>query len=154
MRQTTFQKGAIPEKKWYIIDAKDAVLGRIASRIAIKLLGKDNPNYLTYQNFGSAIVVINAKHVKVTGKKLDKPFFWHTGFAGGIKERTIAERLASKTPEKVLMKAVERMVGSGPLARERMKNLRIFAEEKHCHAGQNPEKWDLSSEHPMNKKER
>ena len=79
MRQTTFPKGNNNKpKKWYLVDAKDAVLGRIASRIAMRLLGKDDPNFTTYLNDGSGVIVINAKHVKVTGNKLEKPFYWHT----------------------------------------------------------------------------
>jgi large subunit ribosomal protein L13 len=151
MRQTTFPKGTNNEpKKWYLVDAKDAVLGRVASRIAMKLLGKDDPNFTTYLNDGSGVIVINARHIKVTGNKLEKPFYWHTGYAGGIKERTIAQRLESKDPGQVLMTAVKRMLGKGPLGRSQLKNLRIFADDSHTHMGQKPEVWDLKSEHKMN----
>jgi len=155
MRQTTFPKGAETgknfQRKWYIVDAKDAVLGRIASKIASRLLGKDDVNFTTYANNGPGVVVINARHIKVTGKKFeDKIFYWHTGYAGGIKQRTIRERLESKDPTHVLMKAVQRMLGKGPLGRLQMKNLRIYADGEHTQMGQKPEVWDLKSEHEMN----
>ena len=155
MRQTTFPKGkangmAGQERKWYLVDAKDAILGRIASRIAIKLLGKDEPGYTSYANNGSGVIVINARHIKVTGNKMEKPFYWHTGYAGGIKQRTIEERLESKDPSQVLMKAVQRMLGKGPLGRAQLKNLRIYPDADHANKGQKPEVWDLKSEHRMN----
>lgn len=159
MRQTTFPKGsdnieATRNRKWYLVDVKDAVLGRVASRIALKLLGKDEPKFTTYANHGSGVVVINARHIKVTGNKLEKPFYWHTGYAGGIKQRTIKERLESHDPGQVLMKAVERMLGKGPLGRARLKNLRVYADEMHANSGQKPEVWDLKSEHKMNTRDK
>lgn len=152
MRQTTFPKGTSEPKKWYLVDVKDAVLGRIASRIASKLLGKENPSYTTYANDGDGVIVINAKYIQVTGNKLEEPFYWHTGHPGGIKSRTIKQRLESEFPERVLMKAVERMLGRGPLGRAQLRNLRIYAEAEHPHAGQNPEIWNLAEEHKKNKK--
>jgi len=152
MRQTTFPKGKPEAKKWYLVDAKDAVLGRIASKIASRLMGKDNPRFATYQNDGACVVVINARHIKVTGDKLNKPFYWHTGYAGGIKQITIQESLDSKNPSQVLMRAVKRMLGKGPLGRAQLKNLRIFADEDHSHVAQNLQTWDLISEHRMNKR--
>lgn len=152
MRQTTFPKGKQPAKKWYLVDAKDAVLGRLASRIAIKLLGKDNPAFATYVDDGAGVIVINARHIKVTGNKLEKPFYWHTGYAGGIKQITIEQTLESKFPERVLMRAVKRMLGKGPLGRDQLKNLRIFADEMHTHAAQKPEIWNVAQEHKMNKR--
>ena len=158
MRQTTFPKGndikqAMSARTWYLVDAKDATLGRIASRIAMKLLGKDEPTFATYTNTGSGVIVINARHIKVSGKKLDKPFYWHTGYAGGIKSRTIQERLESHDPGQVLMKAVERMITRSPLGRARMKNLRIYPDGEHANIGQKPVAWDLKSEHKMNTRE-
>lgn len=153
MRQTTFPKGdsgIAKQRKWYLVDAKDAVLGRLASRIALRLLGKDDPMFTTYANHGSGVVVINAKHIKVTGDKLNKKFYWHTGYAGGIKSRTIEERLNSHDPTHVIVKAVERMLGKGPLGRAQLKNLKVYAEEAHVNHGQKPEVWDLKSEHKMN----
>lgn len=154
MRQTTFPKGSISDfnaqRKWYLVDAKDATLGRVASRIALKLLGKDDAMFTTYSNTGSGVIVINARHIKVSGNKLEKPFYWHTGYAGGIKQRTIKERLESKDPACVLMKAVQRMLGKGPLGRAQLRNLRVYPDETHVNAGQKPEVWDLRSEHKMN----
>ena len=152
MRQTTFPKGKLLQKKWYLVDAKDAVLGRLASRIAKRLLGKDNPNFSTYVDDGAGVIVINARYIKVTGNKLEKPFYWHTGYAGGIKQITIQETLESKFPERVLMRAVKRMLGKGPLGREQLKNLRIFADSHHTHQAQKPEAWNVVSEHVMNKR--
>lgn len=151
MRQTTFAQGEVSgNRKWYLVDVKDAVLGRVASRIAARLLGKDSVDFSTYANNGPGVVVINARHIKVTGKKMDKPFFWHTGHAGGIKQRTIAQRLESKDPTVVLMKAVERMLGKGPLGRAQLKNLRIYADAEHSNSGQQPQVWNLKEMHEMN----
>lgn len=151
-RQTTFPKGNVAKRKWYIVDVKDCVLGRVASRIAAVLIGKEkNDLYTTYANNASGVIVINAAHIKVTGDKLEERFFWHTGFAGGIKSRTMKERLNSKDPGQVIFKAVERMVPRNALGRAKMKNLRVFAEAEHVHQGLNPIVWDLASEHSMNK---
>ncbi len=158
MRQTTFPKGddikkAVSERTWYLVDAKDATLGRIASRIAQRLLGKDKPTFTTYSNCGSGVIVINARHIKVSGNKLEKPFYWHTGYAGGIKKRTVKERLESHDPGHVLTKAVERMITRSPLGRARMKNLRVYSDADHSNMGQKPIVWDLKSEHKMNTRE-
>ena len=158
MRQTTFPKGndiktAMSARTWYLVDAKDATLGRIASRIAMKLLGKDEPTYASYANTGSGVIVINARHIKVSGNKLEKPFYWHTGYAGGIKQRTVKERLESHDPGQVLTKAVERMISRSPLGRAQMKNLRVYADAEHAQMGQKPIVWDLKSEHKMNTRE-
>lgn len=153
MRQTTFPKGESNSgnaRVWYLVDAKGATLGRLASRIAFKLLGKDKVTYTKYNNHGDGVIVINARHIKVSGNKLEKPFYWHTGYAGGIKQRTIEERLNSHDPGCVMMKAVERMLGKGPLGRAQLKNLRVYADEEHKQMGQKPLVWDLKSEHKMN----
>lgn len=158
MRQTTFPKGknncqmnGVEQiaRKWYLVDAKDATLGRLASRIATKLMGKDKATFTSYANDGDGVVVINARHIKVSGNKLEKPFYWHTGYAGGIKSRTIAERLESD-PCHVIMKAVQRMLGKGPLGRAQLKNLRVYADAEHANSGQKPIAWDVKSEHKMN----
>jgi large subunit ribosomal protein L13 len=155
MRQTTFPKGkSINEvgnsRVWYLVDAKDATLGRIASRIAFKLLGKDKPTYTQYSNDGDGVVVINARYIKVSGNKLEKPFYWHTGYAGGIKQRTIKERLESHDPGCVITTAVKRMLGKGPLGRAQLKNLRVYADGEHKQLGQKPLTWDIKAEHKMN----
>jgi large subunit ribosomal protein L13 len=151
MRQTTFSKGK--ERRWFLVDAEGATLGRIASRIATKLMGKDKPTFNKHSDDGDSVIVINAKNVKVTGKKLDKPFYWHTGWAGGIKQITIGERLESKFPERVLIKSVERMLGKGPLGRAQLRNLKVYAGSEHPHTAQNPIIWDIKSEHHMNKRD-
>lgn len=154
MRQTTYPKGALEKRKWLLVDVKDCILGRVASQIAHVINGKSSVMYTPYANNGFGVIVLNAKHIKVTGDKLHKPFFWHTGFPGGIKQRTIKERLLSKDPTHVLFKAVERMVPRGPLGRLKMKNLRIFAEDQHIHQSLQPEIWDLANANEKNKRER
>ena len=152
MRQTTYPKGEIKNRKWHLVDIKDCVLGRVASRVASILNGKNNVNYTTYSNNADGVIVINAKHIALSGDKLQKPFYWHTGFPGGIKQRTIEERLNSHDPCHVFRKAVERMLPRGPLGRAKMKNLRIYADESHAHHGLQPLVWDLKSEHVMNQR--
>lgn len=141
------------EKKWYIIDAKDLVLGRLASQISLILRGKHKPSYTPHMDCGDNVVVINAEHVKLTGNKLaDKKFYWHTGYAGGIKERTIGEIIGGKFPERVLQKAVERMITRGPLGRKQMSNLYVYAGAEHPHHGQQPAILDIASKNRKNKK--
>ena len=141
------------EQKWYIIDAKDLVVGRLASIIAKYIRGKHKSYYTPHVNCGDRIVVINAEQVRFTGSKLtDKVFYWHTGYPGGIKSRTMQETLNGRFPERVLEKAVERMVPRGPLGRDVMRNLRIYAGSTHPHQGQNPEVLDVASMNPKNRR--
>jgi len=108
------------DKKWILVDAEDVVLGRMASQIALILLGKHKPSYTPHMDCGDNVVVINAGKVKLTGKKLkDKIYYRHTGYPGGIKERRAGEILAGKYPERVVQKAIERMIPGGPLGRHR-----------------------------------
>lgn len=153
MRQTTYPKGNLQKRDWLIVDVKDCILGRMASAIAKALNGKSSAFYTPYANNGFGVIAINAKHIKVTGNKLSERFYWHTGYAGGIKSRTIKERLESKDPTHVLYKAVERMLPRGPLGRAKMKNFRIFSESEHIHNGLCPKVWDLASENSKNKRE-
>ena len=140
-------------KKWYVIDAEGLVLGRLATVIANRLRGKHRPTYTPHMDTGDNIVVINAEKVKLTGKKLqDKVFYWHTGHPGGIKSRTIGQILGSEHPERVIEKAVERMMTPNNLRRELMRNLRIYAGDKHPHEGQNPEVLDVAAMNPKNKR--
>lgn len=154
MRQTTYPKGDLEKRKWLIVDVKDCILGRVAAQIARVINGKSNVLYTPYANNGCGVIVLNAKHIKVTGKKLKKAFYWHTGFPGGIKQRTIKERLESKDPSIVLYKAVQRMVPRNPLGRLKMKNLRVFAENQHIHQGLQPIIWNLSDQNTKNKREK
>ena len=138
---TASLKPAEVEKKWIVIDAQDAVVGRLASFIAMRLRGKHRPDYTPHVDCGDYVVVVNADKVKFTGRKLDqKKYYWHTGYPGGIKERTAGKILGGQFPERVLEKAVERMLPKeSPLARKQMTHLRIYNGAEHPHAAQNPE---------------
>ena len=140
-------------KKWVVIDADGLILGRLASVIATRLRGKHRPIYTPHIDTGDNIIVINAEKVKVTGKKLqDKVFYWHTGHPGGIKGRSIGQILGSEHPERVIEKAVERMLTPNNLRRQLMRNLRIYAGAQHPHEAQNPEVLDVASMNPKNKR--
>jgi large subunit ribosomal protein L13 len=138
---TASAKPADVEKKWIVIDAQDAVVGRLASFIAMRLRGKHRPDYTPHVDCGDFVVVVNADKVKFTGRKLqNKIYYWHTGHPGGIKERTADKILGGRFPERVLEKAVERMLPKeSPLARKQMTHLRIYNSAEHPHAAQAPE---------------
>lgn len=138
------------KKKWILIDAQDLVLGRLASLVANRLRGKHKTSFTPHVDCGDNVIIINAEKVHLTGDKLaQKKFFWHTGYAGGIKERTVGQIIAGKHPERVIQKAVERMVPRGPLGRQIMSNLRVYTGSEHPHAAQNPEVLDIAA---MNRK--
>lgn len=140
-------------RNWFVVDARDLILGRLASLIALKLRGKDKPQFTPHVNMGDGVIVVNAEHVHLTGQKLkQKKFYWHTGYPGGIKERTMGETLSGKHPERAVIKAVERMLPRGPLGRDMMRNLKVYAGEQHPHEGQNPQKWDVGSLNAKNNK--
>jgi large subunit ribosomal protein L13 len=138
---TASLKPADVEQKWIVIDAENAVVGRLASFIAMRLRGKHRPDYTPHVDCGDFVVVVNADKVKFTGRKLEqKKFHWHTGHPGGIKERTAGQILNGRFPERVLEKAVERMLPKeSPLARRQLTHLRIYNGGEHPHAAQNPE---------------
>ena len=138
---TASLKPADVEKKWIVIDAENAVVGRLATFIAMRLRGKHRADYTPHVDCGDNVIVINADKVKFTGRKLDqKIYYWHTGHPGGIKERTAGKVLGGRFPERVLEKAVERMLPKeSPLARKQLTHLRIYAGAEHPHAAQNPE---------------
>ena len=138
---TASLKPAEVEKKWIHIDAEGVVVGRLATFIANRLRGKHRPDYTPHVDCGDYVVVVNADKVKFTGKKLqDKTYYWHTGYPGGIKERTADKILGGKYPERILEKAVERMLPKeSPLARKQMTHLRIYNAGEHPHEAQNPE---------------
>jgi large subunit ribosomal protein L13 len=148
-------KSATPttvEKKWLLIDADGLVVGRVASIIANILRGKHKPSYTPHIDCGDNVIVINAEKVRFTGKKLaQKVYYRHTGYAGGIKETHADKILSGRFPERVLEKAIERMIPRGPLGREQMRNLRIFKGTEHPHEGQSPAVLDVGS---MNRKNR
>ena len=134
------------EKSWILIDAKGLVVGRLAVLIANRLRGKHKASYTPHLDCGDNIVVINAGNVVLTGnKRADKVYHWHTGYPGGIKDRTAAKILEGKHPERVLLKAVERMLSRGPLGRQQMKNLRIYSGAEHPHEAQSPMKVDVAA---------
>ena len=146
-------KPAEVEKKWHLIDADGLVVGRLAVIIANHLRGKHKPSYTPHVDCGDHVVVINADKVKLTGNKLkDKIYYKHTGYAGGIKERTMGQILSSKHPERVLIKAVERMVPRGPLGRQIMRNLKVYAGSAHPHEAQQPTVLDVASMNSKNTK--
>jgi large subunit ribosomal protein L13 len=138
------------ERKWWLIDADGLVVGRLASLIAMRLRGKHKPTYTPHIDCGDSVVVINAEKVKMTGKKAqNEPFHWHTGYPGGIKSITPAAELAGKHPERVIMRAVERMMPNGNLARKQFKNLRVYGGAAHPHEAQQPQVLDVAA---MNRK--
>jgi large subunit ribosomal protein L13 len=148
--KTYSAKPAEIEKKWILIDAEGIVLGRLATIIAMRLRGKHKPTFTPHMDMGDNVIVINADKVQMTGKKRDdKTYYWHTGHPGGIKSRTARQILEGKFPERVLTKAVQRMLPGGPLSRQQMTNLRIYAGTEHPHEAQQPDVLDLRS---MNKK--
>jgi large subunit ribosomal protein L13 len=141
------------DKKWILIDAKDLVLGRLAVIVANHLRGKHLPSYTPHVDCGDHVIVVNAEKVHVTGNKLkDKKFYWHTGYAGGIKERSMGQILGGRFPERAIEKAVERMVPRGPLGRKIMGNLRVYSGENHPHTAQNPTVFDVASLNRKNKR--
>ena len=152
MKTTASLKPADVTKKWIVVDAQDAIVGRLASFIAMRLRGKHRPDYTPHVDCRDLVVVINAGKVKFTGRKLDqKTYYWHTGYPGGIKERTAGKILNGKFPERILEKAVERMVPRGPLGRQQMRNLRIFKGAEHPHEAQSPTVLDVGAMNSKNK---
>ena len=140
-------------KKWVLIDAADLVVGRLASFIANRLRGKHLASYTPNIDDGDNIIVINAEKIHLTGNKLtDKKYYKHTGYPGGIKMKTAENILASNFPERILKKAVERMMPSGPLANKQLKNLKIYSGSEHPHESQKPELLDFKSMNDKNGK--
>lgn len=142
--KTLFVKKSEAERKWFVVDAKDKVLGRLATRIAIHLRGKHTPAFTPNADTGDFIVVVNAEKVKLTGKKLDqKVYYHHSGYIGGIKSETARERLKKK-PEAVITAAVWGMLPKGRLGRAIMKKLKVYRGPDHPHGPQKPEVLDVS----------
>ena len=146
-------KPADVEKKWVVIDAKGLVVGRLASLIALRLRGKHKPSFTPHVDDGDNVIVINAAQVAFTGKKReDKSYFWHTGYPGGIKERKAHQILDGRFPERVIEKAVERMVPRGPLGRKQMTHLKVYKGAAHPHDAQQPVALDVGAMNPKNKR--
>ncbi|WP_439103660.1 50S ribosomal protein L13 [Celeribacter marinus] len=138
------------DKKWIIIDAEGVVLGRLASIVAMRLRGKHKATFTPSIDMGDNVIIINADKVQMTGKKrTDKIHYWHTGYPGGIKQRTAGQILEGKHPERLMVKAVQRMLPGNKLSRQLMTNLRVYAGTEHPHEAQKPEVLDVKS---MNKK--
>jgi large subunit ribosomal protein L13 len=138
-------------RKWFVVDAEGVVLGRLASILADRLRGKHKPAYTPHVDCGDNMIVINAEKVRLTGNKAsDKIYYWHTGYPGGIKERTAGKILGGRFPERVIEKAVERMVPRGPLGRRVLKKLHVYGGATHPHEAQNPERLDIASRNPKN----
>ena len=139
------------EKKWIVIDAEGLVLGRLASIVAIRLRGKHKASFTPHMDMGDNVIIINADKVQLTGnKRADKKYYWHTGHPGGIKSRTAQQLLEGKFPERVVSKAVERMLPGGVLSRQQMTNLRVYAGSEHPHGAQNPMLLDIKAMNPKN----
>ena len=153
MKTTLSLKPAEVQKGWILIDADGLVLGRLAVIIANRLRGKHKPTFTPHVDCGDNVVVINAQKVKLTGKKAEQStFYYHTGYSGGIKGRSIQSRLDSAHPERVLEKAVERMITRGPLQRQQMKHLYVYGASEHPHDGQTPQPLDVAAMNPKNKR--
>ena len=149
--KTYTAKPADIQKKWILIDAEGVVLGRLASLVAMRLRGKHKASFTPHMDMGDNVIIINADKVQMTGKKrTDKIYYWHTVYPGGIKQRTAGDILEGNHPERVLTKAIQRMLPGGPLSRQQMTNLRVYAGAEHGHEAQNPEIVDVKSMNPKN----
>lgn len=140
------------EKKWWLIDARDMVLGRLAVEVADLLRGKHKTTYTPHMDCGDHVVVVNAEKVHLTGnKRTGKRIYWHTGYPGGIKSRTMEQILEGKHPERAILKAVQRMLPRGPLGRQQFSHLRVYAGADHPHEAQQPETLDLGARNRKNR---
>jgi large subunit ribosomal protein L13 len=149
--KTTSVKPAEVEKKWVLIDASGLVVGRLASIIALRLRGKHKPSFTPHVDDGDAIVVVNAEKVVFTGRKRSqKLYHHHTGYIGGIKEQSASFILEGRFPERILEKAVERMLPRGPLGRKQLGNLRVYKGPSHPHEAQKPEPLDVATMNSKN----
>ena len=148
--KTFVAKPAEVEKKWVLIDAKGLVVGRLASLVAMRLRGKHKPIFTPHVDCGDNVIIINAEKVVLTGRKRDqKVYYHHTGYPGGIKERTAKFILDGRFPERVVEKAVQRMLPRGPLGRQQFGNLRVYKGAEHPHTAQTPQVIDFAA---MNRK--
>jgi large subunit ribosomal protein L13 len=139
------------EKRWIVIDAEGVVLGRLASIVANRLRGKHKPGYTPHMDDGDHVIVVNVEKVQMTGRKrTDKTYYWHTGYPGGIKSRTAQQLLEGRFPERVLMKAVQRMMPGGPLSRKQLTHLKLYAGPGHPHEAQQPVPLDVKSMNSKN----
>ncbi|WP_137044614.1 50S ribosomal protein L13 [Pseudolabrys sp. FHR47] len=150
MKTTQSVKSADVEKKWLLIDASGLIVGRLASIVAMRLRGKHKPSYTPHIDDGDNVIIINAAKVVLTGRKRDqKVYHHHTGYIGGIKERSAKQIMDGKFPERIVEKAVQRMLPRGPLGRVQFGNLRVYPGAEHPHEAQKPEVVDVAA---MNRK--
>jgi large subunit ribosomal protein L13 len=148
--KTYSAKPADVDKKWVMIDGNGLVVGRLASIIALRLRGKHKPTFTPHVDCGDNVIVVNAEKVVLTGRKLQQKIYrHHTGFVGGIKERSAKHIMDGRFPERIVEKAVERMLPRGPLGRIQLGNLRVYKGPDHPHAAQTPQKLDVGA---MNRK--
>jgi large subunit ribosomal protein L13 len=141
--QTPWVKKEEIKREWYIVDAKNKILGRLASKLAYILQGKHRPNYTPHVDQADFIVVINAEKVKLTGKKLDQKIYWrHSGYMGGLKLET-ARKLLERKPEQLIYLAVKRMLPRNRMRKKLLKKLKIYAGESHPHTAQNPKPLEI-----------
>jgi len=141
------------EKKWWIIDAEGLILGRLATIVAMYLRGKHKPTFTPHMDCGDNIIIVNAEKVRLTGsKRTAKTYYWHTGYPGGIKSRTADKILDGDHPERVIQKAVQRMITRGPLGRVQMGNLKVYGGSEHPHEAQQPETLDVGAMNAKNKR--
>jgi large subunit ribosomal protein L13 len=153
MKTTISIKPADVKKDWILIDAEGLILGRLAAIVATRLRGKHKATFTPHVDCGDNIVIVNAEKIKLTGKKLeDSLFYYHTGYAGGIKSRSFKDRLSGKNPQSVVEKAIERMITRGPLQRQQMKNLHVYAGPEHPHAAQQPKSLDVGALNTKNRR--
>jgi large subunit ribosomal protein L13 len=143
MYKTYVAKPGEVERVWYVVDAADRTLGRLATRIATVLRGKHKPQYTPHEDVGDFVIVVNAEKIKVTGNKLDqKKYYWHTGYPGGIRERTLRRQLELH-PKRVIEHAVKGMLPRGPLGRRQLKKMKVYSGPEHPHEGQQPKPLEL-----------
>jgi large subunit ribosomal protein L13 len=151
--KTYSAKPAEVDKKWVMIDAQGLIVGRLASIIAMRLRGKHKPTYTPHVDCGDNVIVVNAEKVVLTGRKVQqKTYYHHTGYVGGIKARTAKFILEGRFPERIVEKAVERMLPRGPLGRVQLGNLRVYKGPEHPHAAQTPVKLDVGAMNRKNKR--
>ena len=151
--KTYSAKTAEVAKKWVMIDADGLVVGRLAAIVAMRLRGKHKPTYTPHIDCGDNVIVINAAKVVLTGRKVEQKIYRkHTGFIGGIKERSAKSILSGRFPERVVEKAVERMLPEGPLGRRQLANLRVYPHAEHPHAVQQPEQLNIAAMSRKNKR--
>ena len=153
MLKTYTAKPSDIEKKWWLIDAEDLVVGRLATIVAKILRGKHKTTFTPNIDCGDYVIIVNAEKVKLTGKKYaEKLYYWHTGYPGGIKDRTARQIMEGKYPERILEYAVSRMMSRGPLQRDLMTKLHIYKGNEHKHQAQNPQILDVGAMNRKNKK--